>query len=180
MALPIHLTKADAKAMGIEIGLSSSCLVHSPAQRKPSSKTNLASFNRFSNELASKAENAIIHRYTPLLLKIYKQSPGQAILSLACLLEFDKDVHLEFLPLQGRRIRLDIAFVDLKVAVEVNGWSNHGKTLDAFKLDHQRTRDLMLAGWVIVPFTATDAKMDTTSCLMFIRSFLVNKGAALQ
>lgn len=180
MALPIVLTEAKARAMGILIeplpkkGRRKQPVVAAPRRKAVGSSV---SFNRFAQEVALHADKPLIHRCASLLLKTYGQSPGQAVLSLAFLLEFGDKVRLEFKPLQGRMIRLDIALPDSMVAIEVNGWSNHGKTLDAFRTDHLRTRDLMAAGWVIVPFTATEARSEPALCVAFIRSFLERRGA---
>lgn len=178
MALPIVLTAAQAKSMGIDT-VHPSKVARSrsaPARRGSRQGAPSDSFHRFANELASLADDPLVRRYTPLLLKIHAQSPGQAVLSLAFLLEFREAVSLEFQPLQGRQIRLDIAMTALKVAIEVNGWSNHGKTLDAFKSDHLRTRDLMIDGWVIVPFTANEARSESVACVAFIKSFIATRG----
>ena len=48
---------------------------------------------------------------------------------------------------------VDVAFPELKLAVEVDGWEFHG-TRDAFESDRWRQNDLVLAGWVVLRFTA--------------------------
>ncbi len=52
----------------------------------------------------------------------------------------------------GRRYRLDFAWPDLRVAVEPDGYSVHGRR-GAFERDRRRWADLTAAGWRIIPVT---------------------------
>lgn len=99
-----------------------------------------------------------------VLVAIARQSPPQALLTEKAMKAFP-DVVIEYTPLAGSAVRVDLAFPALQLAVEVNGWSNHGKTLKAFQNDHVRTRKLMLAGWVILPFTAGEVLEDCAGCV---------------
>lgn len=113
------------------------------------------------------------HAGNALLQLIHRQSPPQATLSIAAMDAFgDRVVIDSHEPIPGRRFRLDIAFPDCLLAIEVNGWSNHGKTLGAFKSDHERTRLLVLHGWTILPFTAGEASKETAQCIDTIRQVL--------
>ncbi len=48
--------------------------------------------------------------------------------------------------------RIDFAYVQERVAIELNGWSVHG-TKAAFDADHVRTAELRALGWDVLPFT---------------------------
>jgi very-short-patch-repair endonuclease len=52
----------------------------------------------------------------------------------------------------GGRFELDFAFVDARVAIEVDGWAHHG-TRAAFEADRARDSYLAGAGWVVLRFT---------------------------
>jgi hypothetical protein len=63
-------------------------------------------------------------------------------------------------PVLGHRVRLgrhtyklDIAWPEVLVALEFDGWDTH-RTFTAFHGDRQRLRRLVAAGWRIVPVTA--------------------------
>lgn len=74
------------------------------------------------------------------------------------------------------RYRVDVAIPDALLAVEINGWANHGKSLRGFRSDHERTRALLLAGWRIVPFTHREALQDTERCVEIVLQ-LVSQGS---
>lgn len=99
-------------------------------------------------------------------------SPGQDRLTEALRAAFGSRVQAEYPPLPGRRYRVDVAIPDAKLAIEINGWSNHGKSLRAFRSDHERTRALLLAGWRVVPFTHQEAIHETEQCVAFVRELL--------
>ena len=85
------------------------------------------------------------------------ESPGQERLSQALERVLGQRVCREYRPLPNRRCRVDVAIPDALLAVEINGWANHGKILRAFRQDHERTRALLLADWRVVPFTHREA-----------------------
>lgn len=58
-------------------------------------------------------------------------------------------------PGSGRLLRLDFAFLDGSVVVEVNGHATHS-TRRQRQLDHERANRLTLAGMVVVQFTYED------------------------
>lgn len=52
----------------------------------------------------------------------------------------------------GRRFRVDIALPDERLAIEVDGWQHHGKTLKGFKRDRLRQNLLCINGWRVLRF----------------------------
>lgn len=50
------------------------------------------------------------------------------------------------------RYRLDMAYPDLKIAIEADGFAVHGER-SAFENDRRRQNDLVLAGWQVLRFT---------------------------
>jgi very-short-patch-repair endonuclease len=77
--------------------------------------------------------------------------------------------------LPDRRYRVDVAIPDARLAVEIDGWSNHGNSLRGFLRDHERTRALLLAGWRILPFTHREALQDTTRCVEIVLRMVKNE-----
>lgn len=62
-------------------------------------------------------------------------------------------------PVRGHdhRYRLDLAYPDLQIAIELDGWSAHG-TRSAFDHDRARGNDLELAGWTLLRFTSASTR----------------------
>ncbi len=56
----------------------------------------------------------------------------------------------------GRRFRIDIAFPDYRIAVEVDGWQYHGQHKGDFQRDRDRQNLLVLHRWRLLRFTAGD------------------------
>ncbi|MEA3055934.1 MAG: hypothetical protein QOD30_1366 [Actinomycetota bacterium] len=50
---------------------------------------------------------------------------------------------------------LDLAYIDAKVFVEIDGWGSHG-SVDAFGRDRRRQNDIVLLDWVPLRFTHSD------------------------
>jgi very-short-patch-repair endonuclease len=78
------------------------------------------------------------------------------------------------LVLGNRRCRIDLAYPDLLIAVEIDSWEYHG-TRTAFDEDRARANDLVVAGWRVLRFTSstTDAQAATT-----VRAALSQKRSA--
>lgn len=53
-----------------------------------------------------------------------------------------------------RRYRIDLAYPEVKVAIEIDGWEYHG-TRTAFDEDRARANDLVVAGWRVLRFTSS-------------------------
>jgi very-short-patch-repair endonuclease len=56
------------------------------------------------------------------------------------------------LPLLGVLYYLDLAFPEIKLAVEIDGWAYHSSAM-AFERDRWRQNDIVLAGWRVLRFT---------------------------
>lgn len=56
----------------------------------------------------------------------------------------------------GRKFSLDIGFKDLKVGLEMDGWEWHGKNIKNFKRDRRKDRLLLLSGWRVLRFFASE------------------------
>ncbi len=53
----------------------------------------------------------------------------------------------------SRRFKLDLAYPDLRIGVELDGWCAHGG-FTAFHGDRERDALLASAGWVVTHFSA--------------------------
>ncbi len=63
------------------------------------------------------------------------------------------DLAREYVFSESRNWRFDFAWPSLKVAVEVNGFRDHG-TIRGMIRDAEKTRDAIFAGWLVIPFTS--------------------------
>jgi very-short-patch-repair endonuclease len=66
-------------------------------------------------------------------------------------------------------MRIDLAYPDVKLAIELDGWEFHGGRT-AFDADRARANDLVLAGWTVVRFTSRSADSDILRCVRGARS----------
>ena len=73
-------------------------------------------------------------------------------------------------PLPDRKYRIDIAFPEIMLAIEVDGFNHHGKFLADFKRDRERQILLTLNGWRILRFSAGAIRQDVEHCLAMIES----------
>jgi very-short-patch-repair endonuclease len=55
--------------------------------------------------------------------------------------------------LEGRTCKIDLAYPELKIAIELDGWDTH-RTRSAFDDDRARANALVLAGWIVLRFTS--------------------------
>ena len=60
--------------------------------------------------------------------------------------------------LAGKKVRIDLAYPDLKIAIEVDSWEFHGQIRSQFDCDHIRRDELVLLQWT--PFTFTSGMTD--------------------
>lgn len=68
-----------------------------------------------------------------------------------------------------RRYRLDLAFPDLRIAIELDGWEAHGSRR-AFDRDRARGNDLELAGWTLLRFTSSSTQADVVRTVQAARA----------
>lgn len=77
----------------------------------------------------------------------------------------------------GRKFRLDIGFLQERLAIEVDGFAHHGKRLADFKRDRERQNELVIAGWKVLRFSAGEIRKDLAGCVRVIERAL-NLGVA--
>ncbi len=68
-----------------------------------------------------------------------------------------------------RRFKLDLAYPELRVGVELDGWSAHGG-FTAFHADRERDALLTSAGWVVTHFSARTANHEIVAAVTALRS----------
>src|SRR5882757_9694859 len=76
----------------------------------------------------------------------------------------------------GRRFRLDVAFPELRLDIEVDGWAYH-RTKEQRQADAERDNLLMQAGWRVLRFTWEDVKDRPEYVVAMIRSVLAAQAA---
>jgi very-short-patch-repair endonuclease len=54
----------------------------------------------------------------------------------------------------NRRYRIDLAYPEKKLAIELDGWDTH-RHRSAFDEDRARANELVVAGWHVLRFTST-------------------------
>ena len=83
-------------------------------------------------------------------------------------------------PTQQHRIgahRVDFAFLDKLLVVEVDGHAWHEKTQEQAQRDKARDRDLIAARWRVVRFTAREVFADAVGCARQVGKILGGKAA---
>ena len=78
----------------------------------------------------------------------------------------------EYQPIASRRFRIDIAFVEKRIAIEVDGWAYHGKHRSAHAKDRQRQNLLVSNGWRVLRFTTGEIFGDMPAVLAMIQTVL--------
>lgn len=68
----------------------------------------------------------------------------------------------------GRRVELDIAFLDRRVALELDGYAYHSGP-EAHRADLRRANDVMAAGWTVRRFTWSDLLSDPDGFIDTVR-----------
>lgn len=71
----------------------------------------------------------------------------------------------------NRTVRVDLAFPELKIAIEYDGWDAH-RTRGAFDADRARANELEVRGWLVLRFTSRstpDVIVDTVSAALRAR-----------
>lgn len=72
----------------------------------------------------------------------------------------------------GRRFKLDVAFPEKKLCIEIDGWEWHGKHKGDFQRDRERQNLLTVHGWRILRFTASDVRQNMDRCLALVNTAL--------
>ena len=64
----------------------------------------------------------------------------------------------------GRTFRVDLAYVGIKLAIELDGWEFHGSR-SAFDDDRARANALVAAGWTVLRFTSRSTDAEIVACV---------------
>jgi very-short-patch-repair endonuclease len=64
----------------------------------------------------------------------------------------------------GRTFRIDLAYPDLRLAIELDGWAYHN-TRTAFDDDRARANLLVADGWTVVRFTSRSTEREIVTCI---------------
>jgi len=65
---------------------------------------------------------------------------------------------------EGRTCKIDLAYPDLKIAIELDGWDTH-RTRSAFDDDRARANALVLAGLIVIRFTSRSSAEEVVEAL---------------
>lgn len=121
-------------------------------------KMRLDSLRRCVAELAAAPGRRLSRVHSVLAKRLPGYDPGESDLEMRVLraivgAELPEPQQQYRVTLAGRRCRIDLAYPDLKVAIEVDGWEHH-RTRTAFDGDRARENDLVAAGWRVLRFTS--------------------------
>jgi very-short-patch-repair endonuclease len=64
----------------------------------------------------------------------------------------------------GRTFRIDLAYVGIKLAIELDGWEFHSSR-SAFDDDRARANALVVAGWTVLRFTSRSTDAEIVACV---------------
>ncbi|MDQ4132342.1 MAG: endonuclease domain-containing protein [Actinomycetota bacterium] len=98
------------------------------------------------------------------------------VLRLVAASALDLPVQQYRVRLAGRTYRIDLAYPDIKLAVELDGWDAH-RSRSAFEHDRARANALVVAGWTVIPFTSRFTDAEILDCIAAARSGLVDRGS---
>ena len=79
--------------------------------------------------------------------------------------------------LAGRAFRVDLAYPDSRLAIELDGWEYH-RSRTAFDQDRSRANALVVAGWSVVRFTSRSSDDEIIGCVSAARAAFGRSGAA--
>jgi hypothetical protein len=71
--------------------------------------------------------------------------------------------------LNGKRRRIDLAYPDLKIAIELLGWEYHGGH-ESFDADHARSNELVAIDWRLLEFTSETSDADMVRLVTTVRA----------
>lgn len=104
------------------------------------------------------------------------KSSVQEILTFAVIGRWGSRAVSEYSPIPGRRFRIDLAFPVERLAVEVDGWQYHGKTLSGFRADRDRQNILTMDGWRFLRIPAGDVHRNLLMVIEMIEQALKKEG----
>ena len=111
-----------------------------------------------------------------LALRLPGYDPGDSDLEVRALRALHKaglDAPVQQHPVMaaGRRRRIDLAYPDRMIAIELDGWDAHG-VRSAFDDDRARGNELTILGWHVIHFTSTtsDEEMVDAVCRLLAAS----------
>ena len=109
-----------------------------------------------------------------LALRIPGYDPGESDLELRALrvlvgAGLPMPVQQLRITLNGQRRRIDLAYPDLKIAIELLGWEWHGGRA-AFDADHARSNELVSVGYRLLQFTSETSNEDMVRFVRETRS----------
>lgn len=102
---------------------------------------------------------------TTSIVSISGTRDPEAVLKAAVEERWPGEASFEFKPLPNRRFRIDIAFIEDRLAVEVDGWVYHGKYKLSFQKDRIRQNLLVIEGWRVLRFFYGEIDKDIESVL---------------
>jgi very-short-patch-repair endonuclease len=127
-------------------------------------KLRLDSLRRCVAELAP-APGRLLHRVHSVLAKrLPGYEPGESDLEMRVLRAIvgaglREPTQQHRVTLAGRRCRIDLAYPEISVAMEVDGWEHH-RSRTAFDRDRARENDFVAAGWRVLRFTSQSESAD--------------------
>ena len=77
----------------------------------------------------------------------------------------------------GRSFRIDLAYPDRKLGIELDGWDVH-RTRTAFDDDRARANVLVAAGWTVLRLTSRSSDVEIVGCVAAARDESGRFGAA--
>src|SRR2546430_704737 len=84
----------------------------------------------------------------------WARMPGVRAHRTVAFLRCEHTVHRRIPVTSVARTLVDLAYPELKLAIEIDGWEHH-RTRSAFDDDRVRANDLVVAGWNVLRFTST-------------------------
>lgn len=75
----------------------------------------------------------------------------------------------------NRKFRADIGLPELKLVVEMDGWQYHGKTLDGFKRDREKSLVFERRGWSVIRFSNEQIKTNIQDVLLALEEIMSHR-----
>jgi hypothetical protein len=121
-------------------------------------KLRLDALRRCAAELAPAPGRRMNRVHCVLGKRLPGYEPGESDLEMRVLraivgADLPEPVQQYRVTLSGRRCRIDLAYPEVKLAIEVDGWDSH-RSRTAFDRDRARENDLVAEGWRVLRFTS--------------------------